>query len=508
MSNPNGNANALLRLCCIITHADPDIAGQSNKFDQRTIIKNAAALIAVFALESVLWSAVLANRLAIGAAIALAMLIATFIYLIDQSIGAGDWELRGVLRERAPFSLDVGRRILRGLLLLSRVAMAIWLAFITGENVTLWWYAPTIDNHLQAKRSVQNARLKEEYDAHRDLAAQPLLTTQTELTATKEERANLQRRIQKALTARDEAVKRASDARVEMEREEHGLERTKGRGPRFHDAQRQVQEANYLLSVAEGNLSADQARLKDLEDRIAQLDHALAERGQEFEEKSRGVDDQLKHDPRYVPERVDYLGRALALQEMQEDPVTGWVATRDYWLYAIAIVILELTFILNTQVGAPASVYTLRLIARTRLEAHQVDAEFVRNSQNPDGLQSNEAPAPTQTGTGAGLQNPWTEGDADLGRDDTPSEAPLFDLPPARQTTNNDPPMPHSRPSTREVSEEERYEVIGGAPGERVSTAEALANTDRYWVNQDRPREIWDRRHRDALLGLSYDKAA
>ncbi|MGH9892961.1 MAG: hypothetical protein ACREA0_13415, partial [bacterium] len=112
------------------------------------------------------------------------------------------------------------------------------------------------------------------------------------------------------------------------------------------------------------------------------------------------------------------------------------------------------------------------------------------------------------TDTGAGLQSPLEHGGTGPAGGNTLAEAPPFDPTPARQTTNNDPPMPDSRPSTREVSEEERYEVIGGAPGERVSTAEALANTDRYWVNQDRPREIWDRRHRDALLGLSYDKAA
>ncbi|MCB1852851.1 MAG: hypothetical protein KDI83_19110, partial [Gammaproteobacteria bacterium] len=54
----------------------------------------------------------------------------------------------------------------------------------------------------------------------------------------------------------------------------------------------------------------------------------------------------------------------------------------------------------------------------------------------------------------------------------------------------------------------ERYPVIGGEPGELVTPAEALADGDRYWVNPDRPEEIWDRRHRDQLLDPEYGNAA
>jgi hypothetical protein len=514
MSNPNGKLNALLRLCCVITRADPDIASQSSKFDQRTIVTNAVALISGFVLAALLWGACLASLLSTWAAVSLGMLIALFIFLIDQSICAGDWELRGVLRERASFSIHyLGRLIRRGTVLALRITLAGVLSLTTGMYATLWWFGAAIDNHLQAERSVQNARLEQEYAGLKaDLASRLLSRAETELKATNEERASVQRRTQEALSARDKAAKRASAARIEMEREEQGLERAKGRGARFHDAQSQEQEANHLLSIAQDNLGADQARFRELEARFVQLNLTLEARNKDFQTQSLALDEKLKHDPRFIPERNDFLMRHQALEKIKTDPAYGRTATYISWLTTLTLVTLEMAFFLITQVAAPASVYTLRLIARTRLEAQQVDAEFVRNTRNLDGLQC-DVPAATQTDTVAGVQDPPGHRDDNRTMDDTactasPTEAPLFD-PPSAPQTNNDPSMPdRQRTAPRDVAEMERYEVIGGAPGERVSIAEARANPDRYWVNGDRPSEIWDKRHREALLEPSYDKAA
>lgn len=231
----------------------------------------------------------------------------------------------------------------------------------------------------------------------------------------------------------------------------------------------------------------------------------LEARNKDFQAQSLALDEKLKQDSRFIPERNDFLMRHQALEEIKTDPTYGRTATYISWLTILTLVTLEMAFFLITQVTAPASLYTLRLIARTRLEAQHVDAEFL-NSRNLGGLQ-HDVPASMQTDTGAGLQNTLQDGDAGPVAGDTPTETALFDLPPMQQT-DNAPPAPERQPSIREVSEAEWFEVIGGAPGERISTAEALANRDRYWVNQDRPSEIWDRRHRDALLGLSYDKAA
>lgn len=224
MSNQDDNPRALLRLCCVITRSDPDIAHQSNKFDQRTIITNAVALIGGFVLATLLWGACLASLLPTWAAIPLGLLIGLFIFLIDQSICAGDWELRGVLRERASFSLDyLGRLVRRGAVLALRITLAGVLSLTTGMYATLWWFGEAIDNHLQAKRSVQNAQLQGEYAGLKaSLASRLLSPMETEQKAANEERASAQHRIQEALSARDEAAKRASDARIEMEREEQG----------------------------------------------------------------------------------------------------------------------------------------------------------------------------------------------------------------------------------------------------------------------------------------------
>jgi hypothetical protein len=53
-----------------------------------------------------------------------------------------------------------------------------------------------------------------------------------------------------------------------------------------------------------------------------------------------------------------------------------------YWGAILVLMTLELMFLLIKIVFAPASVYTVRLIARTKAEAATVNAEFERKMQD------------------------------------------------------------------------------------------------------------------------------
>ncbi len=362
----------LLNLCCWITRADSELAAQSNAFDRMTIIANALALLLVTSVAGVAWTAFWSSFLSGALPIALGMLCAALIFVFDQAVGASDWEVAGVLRTDERLSPWIAAKV--GL----RLVMALLLSVATATGVTLWLFGSTIDNHLQAQRVQRNAPIEQDYTAQKErLESRLLAPLEAEIETVAGSRTQAAAQAQAAMQLRDQAADHAAQARIEAGRQADGYGgRKKGKGRDYWDAIRLQSEAERLLQRAEDDLAQANARVADLDRRYADLTAQLETRTRQSRQEVVALDLAKEQDPRWVPLRNDPLMRYIALTELKADAARGPAVSSFNWMMTVVLVTFEMMFILVKMVFAPASVYTWRLIARTRSEAAQVSVEY------------------------------------------------------------------------------------------------------------------------------------
>lgn len=365
--------NKLLDIACIITRADQDLARESNKLDQLAIIWHAIALLTVSLIALICWTAFFSSFLPGWVALLLGLVVGAVIFQLDQAMGASDWELAGVLREEGWGKSFYGRLALRG-------GVSFLLAQATAMGVCLWLFSGAIDNRLQEQRTAKNAAVEKVYEGLQgEVKARIVSPVEEELKAAQDTRRQLRRHIGTAQSALDNAQDAAKTGRIEAGREADGLNRRKGMGPRYYEAKRQEEEARRSAQRAQEQMHADTARLTEIETQIAGLARLLESRTKEYQDQVRLLEEKRLRDPRWMPERNDPLLRVMALWAIEADATYGGAVR--YFSYGVQIVLitLEMTFLLIKIVFAPASVYTVRLIARTRAEAAQVSATYARN---------------------------------------------------------------------------------------------------------------------------------
>lgn len=376
--NAERRPDRLLRNACRIARADFALASVSNHFDRMTIVANAALLLALGVLAVIAWTAFWASFLPLSVALPLGLLVGAIVFGIDQAISASDWELAGVLRTEPR-----GRRY--WIKAVARGTFAFLLALATATGATLWMFGKTIEAHLQDQRTARNVPIESEYaNRKQELKASLLDPITKEIEARQLERAALQRQVEQALTDRDTANRKASQARIEAGREADGglPGYIRGEGPRYREAQRQEAEAAVLATAVSNDVRAWQGRIGAVEQSIAQLTTVLDRKQAEYHAQAIDLNAQKQRDPRWVMERNDPLMRYIALNEIQEDPKVGSAARKFHWLMVTVLLALELSFLLVKLFFAPASVYTVRLIARTKREASEVSAEHARDIES------------------------------------------------------------------------------------------------------------------------------
>lgn len=368
------NSSVLLKVACWIAHADYDLACESNDFDRKTIINSALLLLMLAVVAFVAWTAFWSSFLSLSAAIPLGAVIAALVFLIDQAVSASDWELAGVLRT-SPRKWEYWLKVLgRGLI-------AFFLASATATGATLWILGDSIENHLQARRIQSNEPIEAEYARRKlELKERLIIPVATEIKAKQREREVLREQIEQALKNRDTADMRSSNSRIEAGREDDGdlPGYVKGKGPKYREAKRQEMEANLLAKKAREDVRVLRSRMDEVEDSIAQLSTMLATKEQEYRAGLMEIETQKTSDTRWVPSRNDPLMRYLAIHEIRQDPVWGDVAGKFITMMVLVLFTVELSF-LFVKIIAPASVYSVRLIGRTKREAAQTSANYARD---------------------------------------------------------------------------------------------------------------------------------
>ena len=365
----------LLHWACIITRSDFELAAISNRFDQQTIVAQAFTLLAVTLTAVVAWGAFWSSFLPLWQAIPLGLAVGVNIFLLDQAIGASDFELAGVLRTEKYTAGWWGK-------LTVRVVISLLLAQATAVGVTLWMFSGAIENHLQASRAATNSPLEEEYATRgKELKKRIVDPLEQELKSLNEERKTLQESIQIANTQRNEAAQRASHARVEASRESDGglAGYVRGKGPLWNEAMRQQGEADRLSETATGEADKAETRIKELSSQAEEKRQEMTSANVVFKQEIQAIESQKLKDPRWASERNDPLSHFIGLQELKKDPKYGSATRQFSWLMNLVLVTFELIFLIVKLLFAPASVYTIRLIARTKREAGEVSALFARN---------------------------------------------------------------------------------------------------------------------------------
>lgn len=370
----------IVRLACMITQSAPDLMRESNAKDRMSMIGHASMLILVTIVAVLAWTAFWASFLPVEAAIPLGLLVGAIIFGFDQAIGASDWELAGVLRqENEPYKLKWWWT------LLLRVGIAFLLAQATAVGATMWLFRSAIDNHLREERVQKLAPLEAEYaQAKAYLKSRMISPLETEMSAIQAERATLNTSLQASIAERDAAQRRASVARIEADREDKGGLKgyIKGRGALYVEAKRQEVEAARILDAADANEKQAHARMDALTQRIDKLRVDMGSASKTFDEQASKLDAAKTRDARWQPEESDPMMRYIALDEIKNSPERGKAATAITWLMTLVLMTLELMFLFVKVFFNHASVYTVRLIARTKQEAAEVSSEYARNVEH------------------------------------------------------------------------------------------------------------------------------
>ncbi len=362
----------LFRLSCIITRSDQDLANQSNGFDWATIHATAVVLVSAFVLATVAWYAFFATFMNALPSLALGLFCGLLVFMFDQALAASDWELAGVLATSNPPSQYWFK-------MAARVAVALLLAQATAVGATMALFHDAIDDRLQQNRVLANVAVQDEYrQAKEELRGRSLDPLTARLKQIDEDRSRALRIDEAARATRAQARDRAASARVEAGRElTGGLDGyIAGAGPRHQEALRQEAEANTAEAAAATEFEQAAATLGRVEQERANLLKELAAAELRHREEAAALDGAMEADARYIPVRNDPLLRYAALAQIKDDPVTGPAARSFSHLMNLVLVTFELMVLLIKVVFAPASVYTVRLIARTRAEAAAVAAEY------------------------------------------------------------------------------------------------------------------------------------
>jgi Domain of unknown function (DUF4407) len=374
-----------LLFSCYISRADPDLCFKSKLFDQITIAANAIAILTLAVLSTLAWTVFFQSFLPTWKALSLGVLCALIIVQVEAAMAASDWQLTGVLSTGLPSPVYWFRITLRLLIA--------WLfAQATAVGVTLGLFDGPIQTHLQQQLTAQNAPVETEYATRRNEIRSGIIgSIEKELTAAQDARLLSEKALRQLQVKKDDAQDHSDTAYIEEGREEHGLDRPRGKGARYDDEKRHRDVAEGLKKSTTAEINQERESLKLFNARIEELLKQKRAQARALQKAEKALEREKRQDPRLIPKRDDPLLRYIALQELKQDAVYGQAVEQFDLLVKTILIAFELMFLLIKIVFKPPDGYLVRLIAQTKLEAARVAAELEselseihRNRKQPD----------------------------------------------------------------------------------------------------------------------------
>lgn len=364
-----------LYIACAISGADYDLAQQANRRDRELIVTEAIALLLVGVFVTLAWSVTLAIFVHPAIAVACAAVVGGSIFMLDRAIVMSDWRLAGVLattRSPAEKRKAFGQ-------LLARIGVAVVLALGTSFGLTLKMFEGRIVSGLQQQRTEANAPLMELLAQRSGQVERQLLgTLDADIDALRAQFQAAFQRQQDADAQRNEVLQSVREARLNADRERVGDMRgsPRGEGPRYREFRRLEAAATEMATEASRTVEAAIAQQEALKIEIGAKQQALVVAREQLTGELKMLREEIERDPRWVPERSDVLSRYSMLHRLKDDPLDG-MATVLLSLGCMALLMtLELVVLIMKVFFTPASVYKLRLVLETRLEAARAKLQY------------------------------------------------------------------------------------------------------------------------------------
>jgi hypothetical protein len=175
------------------------------------------------------------------------------------------------------------------------------------------------------------------------------------------------------------ADNRFAEAKVRADREHNGKDGSaKGDGPRFKaaikdkaDAQADLVKARAQVAIYQPRVEQAEQQLKKARDQLDQAELASRDDIAKLEAEKNAELTTLHSDP---------FSARRALQEIYADPETGADARYFSFVMKLVLITLELSYLMVRIIFAHTSVYTILLLADTKLRADATYADYRRRS--------------------------------------------------------------------------------------------------------------------------------
>ena len=319
MSNTEKIADWLLRLSCIITHTDVEqVIAYSNRLERYLILNSAVMLSLVFVITSAIWSSALSAILPLWAAIAVGLLLGATVYQLDLGFLAS-----GIRTSWKTF--------------LIRIGISFVFALAAGTLIMLNLADNQIEEKLHAKRIAHNTAIMAEYEMLTPLQQErniELKAREVALERTRQLNATVQQ-IERTVTGTQQ----------EMLREESGLNRKGGKGPRYQDAQIRMEEALREAELNRKTIEAQKADIAAIESRIEAIDVSWQEAEAAY--PSSITVPTVDRDSKLIPERGGLFLKYALLEELKDDETHGFTIRLFSWLIVAVLMGFDLTFYLG-----------------------------------------------------------------------------------------------------------------------------------------------------------------
>lgn len=410
---------------------DEELRKLCRKSDTKYIVKVASLMWLGWLWQTILFTAAAHTMLSPPGGglslmhVGLAMLISTIIMLCDALVFiVMSWTSHGetLLARTGNFDASEARKskLKTAGLLAGRVGAIVLVANFYGVVVSLHSFPNELDKKLVQWHVAENAALTQEKTASETRELERNRQRQGELTARIGGLSQEQRRLDGLITSGtsdDPEIARALDSVARAEAARNDAQRAKliaeadsaneidgrcgprssckaGRGSRWAAAQARIASADRAVADAASALDKAEIRLRELKTTRAGdgrrnageakerlgvvtrekegLERQLATLTEGYQRRlsnhEASIREAVERDPRFVPKDEGLLARLRALRELMQDPAVATLV----WIFDGLLVFLEVSTILARSVSLVPMEYTMRLVLRDSLLAHEI----------------------------------------------------------------------------------------------------------------------------------------
>jgi hypothetical protein len=358
-----------------LVRVDPEIMSGCPAIDRfqaqaKAFLLSAVATIAVFA-----WGAFLLLFWPWYIALPMLVPIIVWIVLIDQFCGSAHWKLQGILRRPVTRQALFGWAVILGFLasnaiLVLRLGIAVVTSSATAYSATMAMSYQTILQQEEKDRNQANDALRATGEVRKQQTWRDMLGADD--AAVKEAGTaleTLKKQITEARKNRELAAGAQTDSEVGASCELHGGRGSgcrRGRGPRYYAALIRSNAAKAAMDRSAADLAGLEAQLPDAERKYDDAVKTFRTREPDYLKAAQTIDRQV--DRQLLPPRNDPVMAYKALQKIYQS--SDGEATKFYsHLMLTLLLTVELSYVLVSEYFSHASIYMLRLMARTRLFA-------------------------------------------------------------------------------------------------------------------------------------------